>query len=141
MLKHSSPEIPPIPTTSFRFIADYQALKDRPEEFANYFLAVNKDDYGMLLGDVIETDMIELLITGFAALANQANIAHFLECLLHLANVSRFDIAVMFLDTRSKNGQFNLAPNSVEYCFKITDVTVVLFMRLISLITAICWAK
>lgn len=50
--------------------------------------------------------MIKCLIIGFGDLANESNIAQLLECLTKLADVSRIDVAVLFLDEPTKNGAF-----------------------------------
>uniref|UniRef100_A0A915PM00 RNA polymerase II-associated protein 3 n=1 Tax=Setaria digitata TaxID=48799 RepID=A0A915PM00_9BILA len=100
----SSLQIPPPPTTSFSFISDFQKLKEKPVAFAEYFLALHTTSYKELLDEVIETEMIKCLLDGFDTLANQSNVSQLLECLVKLADVSRFDIAMMFLDEASKNG-------------------------------------
>ncbi|VIO97028.1 Uncharacterized protein BM_BM7777 [Brugia malayi] len=99
----SSMKIPPPPTTSFIFISVFQRLKSRPVAFAEYFLSIDKNNYGDLLDEVIETEMIKCLFVGFDILANQSNISELLECLIKLADVSRFDIAVLFLDEAAKD--------------------------------------
>lgn len=50
--------------------------------------------------------MIKCLIVGFGDLADESNIPQLLECLIKLADVSRIDIAVLFLDEATKNGLF-----------------------------------
>lgn len=50
--------------------------------------------------------MIKCLVDGFDILANQLNISRLLECLIKLADVSRSDIAILFLDEATKNGLF-----------------------------------
>ncbi|MCP9260594.1 Exocyst complex component 5 [Dirofilaria immitis] len=136
MLKSSSLEIPPPPTTSFTFIADFQKLKDKPMIFAEYFcmqspkiqfsrsfsllsqylifdhpmfliiedMSIDENNYGKLFDEIIETEMIKCLITGFDTIANESNISRLVECLVKLADVSRIDIAVLFLDENAKNG-------------------------------------
>ncbi|VDK86159.1 unnamed protein product, partial [Onchocerca ochengi] len=99
----SSLEIPSPPTTSFTFISDFQRLKDKPVIFAEYFLSIDTSNYGELLDEVIETEMIKCLIVGFDILANESNISQLVECLIKLADISRIDIAVLFLDEDTKN--------------------------------------
>ncbi|VBB34299.1 unnamed protein product [Acanthocheilonema viteae] len=101
-------EIPPPPTTSFIFISDFHKLKDKPRAFAKYFLSIDKDLYGELLDDIIETEMVKCLILGFDDLADESNIPQLLECLIKLTSVSRIDIAMLFLDEATKNGWFFL---------------------------------
>ncbi|KAL3998730.1 TPR repeat family protein [Acanthocheilonema viteae] len=96
-------EIPPPPTTSFIFISDFHKLKDKPRAFAKYFLSIDKDLYGELLDDIIETEMVKCLILGFDDLADESNIPQLLECLIKLTSVSRIDIAMLFLDEATKN--------------------------------------
>ncbi|CAG9529466.1 unnamed protein product [Cercopithifilaria johnstoni] len=96
-------EIPPPPTTSFIFISDFHKLKDKPIAFVEYFLSIDKNHYAELLDEIIETEMIKCLIVGFDNLADESNISQMLECLIKLADVSRFDIAVLFLDEATKN--------------------------------------
>uniref|UniRef100_A0A0R3RJ07 RPAP3_C domain-containing protein n=1 Tax=Elaeophora elaphi TaxID=1147741 RepID=A0A0R3RJ07_9BILA len=112
-MESSSLEIPPPPTTSFIFISDFNRLKDNPVAFAEYFLLLNhhslsidSNSYGELLDEIIETEMIKCLIVGFDSLANESNIPQLLGCLIKLADVSRIDIAVLFLDEAAKSGSF-----------------------------------
>ncbi|VDK79470.1 unnamed protein product [Litomosoides sigmodontis] len=102
----SSVEIPPPPTTSYIFISDFHRLKSKPIAFAEYFLSIDKNRYGELFDEIIETEMIKCLIVGFGDLADESNIPQLLECLIKLADVSRIDIAVLFLDEATKNGLF-----------------------------------
>ncbi|VDN02422.1 unnamed protein product [Thelazia callipaeda] len=105
----SVPLIPPPPATSFNFISDFQTLKYKPVSFAEYFLSIDQEKHKDVLDDVIETEMIECIITGYDMLANNSNIYYLLESLVQLAGVSRFEIAVMFLDETAKEKLRQLA--------------------------------
>ncbi|RCN52328.1 tetratricopeptide repeat protein [Ancylostoma caninum] len=94
-----------VPTTLRQFSKDYRELERLPpENFAKYFMAIPTSIYSSLFGELMETEVISRLIRGFAKLLESSSVraAEVSECLLHLADVPRFELLVMFLGDEEK---------------------------------------
>lgn len=68
--------------------------------------------YSSLFGELMETEMISRLIRGLVKLLDSSTIsaAQVSECLLHLVDVPRFELLVMFLGDDEKKGGASLFP-------------------------------
>ncbi|KHJ91336.1 putative flagellar protein FliS [Oesophagostomum dentatum] len=94
-----------VPTTLRQFTKDYRELENLPpENFAKYFLSIPMSAYSALFGELMETDMITRLIRGLVPLlaASTVDPVDVSACLLHLADVPRFELLVMFLGDEEK---------------------------------------
>ncbi|EYB82549.1 hypothetical protein Y032_0357g3383 [Ancylostoma ceylanicum] len=94
-----------VPTTLRQFSKDYRELERLPpENFAKYFLSIPTTIYSSLFGELMETEMVSRLIRGLIKLLESSSVtaAEVSECLLHLADVPRFELLVMFLGDDEK---------------------------------------
>ncbi|KIH53332.1 tetratricopeptide repeat protein [Ancylostoma duodenale] len=94
-----------VPTTLRQFSKDYRELERLPpENFAKYFLSIPTSIYSSLFGELMETEMISRLIRGLIKLLESSSVTakEVSECLLHLADVPRFELLVMFLGDNEK---------------------------------------
>ncbi|CAJ0601194.1 unnamed protein product [Cylicocyclus nassatus] len=94
-----------VPTSLRQFSKDYREMERLPpENFAKYFLAIPTTIYPSLFGDLMETEMLGRLIRGLVPLLamGSANPVEVSACLLHLAEVPRFELLVMLLGDDEK---------------------------------------
>lgn len=57
------------------------------------------------MGELIDAEMLEVLMDGFAAIVCSGNVLEIVDCLIQITSVSRFDVALMMMDTKYKDGK------------------------------------
>ncbi|XP_041349671.1 RNA polymerase II-associated protein 3-like [Gigantopelta aegis] len=90
-----------VPQSSFQFQADYKVLKNKPEAFYKYFKQIEPSSLSTLFGHAIDADIILKIFTIFRDFFIPDGL-DVLQYVHHLAQVNRFDMALMFLSPKEK---------------------------------------
>ncbi|KAG2460282.1 RPAP3 protein, partial [Polypterus senegalus] len=109
--------VPPVPTNSFQLETDLRKLKDHPDMMYIYLKQIDPAHFPKLFQTSLEPDILnQILKVLHVSYRRHESPSLMLEVLKNLAQVKRFDMAIMFMSKEEKNAlvDFRKAFDSVD---------------------------
>ncbi|XP_039616798.1 RNA polymerase II-associated protein 3 [Polypterus senegalus] len=96
--------VPPVPTNSFQLETDLRKLKDHPDMMYIYLKQIDPAHFPKLFQTSLEPDILnQILKVLHVSYRRHESPSLMLEVLKNLAQVKRFDMAIMFMSKEEKN--------------------------------------
>jgi tetratricopeptide (TPR) repeat protein len=111
----TSPRVPPAPSTSYQFQADWKVLRNSREQFYQYLRQINPASYSKLFGEFLDADVLMKIMHTLRDFYVPENI-DFITVLEELPLVKRFGMTVMFLSSNDNKVIIDLVNHIQDKC-------------------------